>query len=64
MLTISFPGPVFSSLNFINECKAPETAFPVIKLFKTTIAKFVNRVDLDEMAHNEPAYLNIHCFGL
>ena len=27
----------------------------------TKIAEFVNRVDLDEVAHNEPPHLDLHC---
>ena len=28
---------------------------------QTKIAEFANRVDLDEVAHNEPPHLDIHC---
>ena len=28
---------------------------------ETKIAEFANRVDLDEVAHNEPPHLDLHC---
>ena len=28
---------------------------------ETKIAKFANSVDLDEVAHNEPPHLDLHC---
>ena len=28
----------------------------------TKIAQFANSVDLDEVAHNEPPHLDLHCF--
>ena len=30
-------------------------------LTETKIAEFANSVDLDEMAHNEPPHLDLHC---
>ena len=30
-------------------------------LTETNIAEFANSVDLDEVAHNEPPHLDLHC---
>ena len=29
----------------------------------STIAELANRVNLDEVAHNEPPHLDLHCFN-
>ena len=29
---------------------------------ETKIAEFANSLDLDEVAHNEPPHLDLHCF--
>ena len=29
--------------------------------WKTKIAEYANSVDLDKVAHNEPAHLDLHC---
>ena len=36
--------------------------FLKVLLPETKIANFANRVDLDEVAHNEPSHLELHCF--
>ena len=33
----------------------------VLTLLEVKIAKFANRVDLDEVALNEPPHLDLHC---
>ena len=32
-----------------------------LQLPETQIAEFANGVDLDEVAHNEPPHLDLHC---
>ena len=32
-----------------------------LKVLKTKITEFANRVDLDEVAHDEPPHLDLHC---
>ena len=32
-----------------------------LELLETKIAQFENSVDLDEVAHNEPPHLDLHC---
>ena len=32
-----------------------------LKVPETKIAEFANSVDLDEVAHNEPPHLELHC---
>ena len=32
-----------------------------LELQETKIAEFANSVDLDEVAHNEPPHLDLHC---
>ena len=34
-----------------------------LSLPQTKISEFANRVDLDEVAHNEPPYLDVHCLS-
>ena len=36
-------------------------SFLTLQLPETHIAEFANSVDLDEVAHNEPPYLDLHC---
>ena len=31
------------------------------QLSDTKIAEFANSIDLDEVAHNEPSHLDLHC---
>ena len=31
------------------------------RISETKIAEFTNRIDLDEVAHNEPPHLDLHC---
>ena len=33
-----------------------------LQVLETKIGKFANRVDLDEVAHNEPPHLDLNCF--
>ena len=33
-----------------------------VKAPKTNTAEFANSVDPDEVAHNEPPHLDLHCF--
>ena len=35
--------------------------FFFVSLPETKIVEFANRVDLDEVAHNEPPHLDLHC---
>ena len=32
-----------------------------LSVTETNMAEFANSVDLDEVAHNEPPYLDLHC---
>ena len=32
-----------------------------LKVPETKIAEFANSIDLDEVAHNEPPHLDLHC---
>ena len=38
-----------------------ECVYELLLLPETKIAKFANRVDLDEVAHDEPPHLDLHC---
>ena len=33
----------------------------VLQVPATKIADFANSIDLDEVAHNEPSHLDLHC---
>ena len=34
-----------------------------LSLPQTKISEFANRVDLDEVAHNEPSHLDVQCLS-
>ena len=35
-----------------------------VRVPETKLAEFANSVDLDEIAHNEPLHLDLHCLPL
>ena len=53
----------FSSENLdpVISCRVLQLDFLTLELPETKIAEFVNSVDLDEVAHNEPPLLDLHC---
>ena len=34
-----------------------------LKVLETKIAEFANSVDLDEVAHNKPSHIDLHCLS-
>ena len=40
-----------------------DRSFLTLLVPETKVAQFANSVDLDEVAHNEPPHLNLHCLS-
>ena len=45
----------------MHDPKGMSSSSLTLSLPETQIAEFANRVDLDEVAHNEPPHLDLHC---
>ena len=46
---------------FVQAVKPWYNCYLTLKVPGTKIAEFANSVDLDEVAHNEPPHLDLHC---
>ena len=63
---MSYPVPV-TGLVFIVQYsmvfpwKLPKTMFLTLLVPEMKIAEFAKSVNLDEVAHNEPPHLDLHC---
>ena len=56
---ISSPSPLVKGVEFVR-CIQNDTYIKCM-ISVTKIAEFANSVDLDEVAHNEPPHLDLHC---
>ena len=53
-----FHGAIY---NVIVMASVPRLLMLTLKVPEKKRAEFANRVDLDEVAHNEPPHLDLHC---
>ena len=55
--TVSVDGPFI----IIDGCNTVSPLYRALSVPETKLAEFANGVVLDEVAHNEPPHLDLHC---
>ena len=60
-LNYNYNETITGQIKYCNQRHYFQTSKRVQKLPVTKIPEFANNVDLDEVAHDEPPHLDLHC---